>query len=67
MFAGGFIETPGGLAELDKQVFSYHIYCPYVTPKGEPVSTQFCKGFDTLQVASKEQNLRDLKVGGFLT
>ena len=31
------------------------------------MSTNFCKGFDALQVASKEQNLQSLGVGGFLT
>ena len=49
------------------QVFSYHIYCPYVTKLGEPVSTPFCQGFDALQIASKEQNLIQMKTGGFLT
>lgn len=67
VFAGGFFDTPGGQNELDKQVFSYHIYCPYVTPLGEPVSTEFCRVFDTLQVATKEQNIKDMKIGGFMT
>lgn len=67
VFAGGFYDTPGGEKEKEKQVFSYHIYCPLVTPMGEPVSTQFCQGFDALQVASKEQNLRTMGVGGFLS
>jgi len=38
-----------------------------VTPLGEPRSTKFCQGFDGLQLASKEQNIKDLKIGGFLT
>lgn len=34
VFAGGFYDTPGGEKEKEKQVFSYHIYCPLVTPMG---------------------------------
>lgn len=48
-------------------MFSYHVYCPYVTKLGEPKSTQFCQVFDALTVASKEANLKKLRVGGFLT
>lgn len=44
----GFFDTPGGENEKHKQVFSYHIYCPLVTPQGEPISTDFCKYFDQL-------------------
>lgn len=49
----GFFDTPGGEAEGHQQVFSYHVYCPLVTPMGEPVNTGFCKYFDELEVASK--------------
>lgn len=52
---------------MDKQVFSYHVYCPLVTKLGEPVYTKVCQVFDALEVASKEQNLKDLKIGGFMT
>jgi endoglycosylceramidase len=67
VFGGSFFETPGGSGELDKQVFSYHVYCPYVSKVGEPVSARICQGFDTLTVESKEQNIKKLKIGGFLT
>lgn len=52
---------------MDKQVFSYHVYCPYVSKLGEPVSPAVCKVFDTLEVESKEQNIRQLKIGGMMT
>jgi endoglycosylceramidase len=67
IFGGSFFETPGGDQELDRQVFSYHVYCPYVSKLGEPVSPAVCQGFDTLEVESKEQNIRKLKTGGFMT
>jgi endoglycosylceramidase len=38
-----------------------------VTKLGEPIYTKFCQAFDALNIASKEQNLKELKVGGFLT
>ena len=34
VFGLGFLSTPGGKADLSKQVFSYHLYCPLVTPLG---------------------------------
>lgn len=43
------------------------MYCPYVTPLGEPVSTKFCSIFDQLEVASKELNAQSMKVGAFMT
>ena len=67
VFAGGFFDTPGGEENVETQVFSYHIYCPAVTSLGEPKSTKLCQLFDTLQVASKEQNIISMKTGGFLT
>jgi endoglycosylceramidase len=48
IFGGSFFTTPGGEEELDRQVFSYHVYCPYVSKLGEPVSPAVCKAFDTL-------------------
>lgn len=37
-FSGGFYETIGNEIEKSRQVFSYHVYCPIVTPLGEPKS-----------------------------
>lgn len=48
-------------------MFSYHIYCPLVTPLGEPKSSEFCRIFDQLQIASKEINTKKMRVGGMLT
>lgn len=67
VFAGGFVETPGGIFELEKQVFSYHLYCPLVTSQGQPTSPSFCKKFDELTLQSKFDNYKALGVGGFLT
>lgn len=46
---GGFYESLGGnIKEKERQVFSYHVYCPYVTKEGEPVVPEFCSIFDQL-------------------
>lgn len=34
VFGTGFLSTPGGPSDLDKQVLSYHLYCPLVTLQG---------------------------------
>lgn len=67
VFGGGFAETPGGIFELDKQVLSYHLYCPLVTPLGEPKSASFCKMFDEGGLKVKFENYKSLGIGGFLT
>ena len=43
------------------------MYCPDVTSEGEPKSAKFCKTFDELSVAGKEQNIKSLKIGGILS
>jgi endoglycosylceramidase len=67
VFAGGFDETPGGIFQLEKQVLSYHLYCPIVTSQGQPVYPSFCQKFDELTLQSKFDNYKRLGVGGFLT
>lgn len=67
LLGGGFQETPGGPDELDRQVFSYHIYCPIVTDLGEPIYPLFCDYFAEQQTLLKQQNLKRMKIGGFLT
>lgn len=67
VFGGGFKETPGGILQLDKQVLSYHLYCPLVTSLGEPISPLFCNITDILTLAKKFENYRNLGIGGFLT
>ena len=67
VFGGGFFDSLGSKEDKEKQVFSYHVYCPTVSQTGEPTSRKFCSVFDQLEVASKEKNVQDLKVGGFMT
>jgi hypothetical protein len=38
-----------------------------VTKLGEPVSPKFCSTFDQLQIASKELNAKQMRVGAFMT
>ena len=52
---------------MQRQVFSYHIYCPLVTNEGEPIVPWLCRQFDSMQAQLKEENLRTLRIGGFLT
>jgi endoglycosylceramidase len=53
IFGGSFFDTPGGDSELDRQVFSYHVYCPDVNKLGEPKSALACRAFDIATVKSK--------------
>lgn len=38
-----------------------------MTALGEPKNSQFCNVFDQLEVGSKEANVQNSKIGGFLT
>ena len=67
IFGMGFLETPGGINELDKQVFSYHLYCPLITSEGEPTNAKACKYFDELTVESKLGNSNKVRIAGMLT
>jgi hypothetical protein len=48
ILGGGFYESIGGEDEKSRQVFSYHVYCPYVNNLGEPKSKKVCSVFDKL-------------------
>lgn len=67
VFGTGFKATPEGEDYLDRQIYSYHVYCPNFTPDGEITKPKECAVFDDLTFRSKGQNQKDLKIGGFLT
>ena len=43
---GGFADSPGGLEYRDREVYSYHIYCPLVDDHSVPTNDIGCKLFD---------------------
>ena len=60
-------EGPGGPEYNDRQVFSYHIYCPDVNNLGEPYSAAICQSFDNMFIESRVQAAKAIGVPGFLT
>lgn len=63
----GFTEGPGGPEYNDRQVFSYHIYCPEVTDSGEPKIPAVCEKFDRSYMNVKTAKANALGLAGFLT
>ena len=76
----GFNESPLGNSDLDKQVYSYHVYCGFVNSTGDPTNRYSCQVDDDLVIDSKENDVKRLKVclvelvfdqmnqtGGFIT
>lgn len=47
-FTNGFKKAPGGRANVSKQIYSYHVYCPLVTWSCCPRIPLFCELFDTV-------------------
>jgi endoglycosylceramidase len=64
---GGFNDSPGGLKYRDREVYSYHIYCPLVDTHSVPKNDLACKLFDRLMFELKEKAAKKLNVGKFLT
>ncbi|KAL9649766.1 hypothetical protein ABK040_009581 [Willaertia magna] len=67
LLSAGFESSPLGSEDLDKQVFSYHVYCGDVNKTGDPQSRIICSIGDDISFVEKERTVKKLKVGGFLT
>ncbi|EGR33243.1 hypothetical protein IMG5_057980 [Ichthyophthirius multifiliis] len=63
----GFIHNVGGDEYLDREVYSYHIYCPFISKEGDPLNNYICEGLDNIIFKGKFKEFKGLKVGGFLT
>jgi len=63
----GFTEGPGGPAYNDRQALSYHIYCPHVSPSGEPINPSLCQVADTSMLKVKAEKAIKLGIPGILT
>ena len=66
--ATGFSEGPGGPAYNDRQVLSYHSYCPLVASSGQPASKALCDAYYTSYMEQiVKGDLDKLQAAGFLT
>jgi len=63
----GFTAGPGGEEYNDRQVFSYHIYCPDVNSEGEPITPALCETFDKNYLSVKAKKAEALGLAAFLT
>jgi endoglycosylceramidase len=63
----GFADTPGGISYRDREVYSYHLYCPLVDNFGIPTNDIGCKVFDKIFFGMREKVAKQLSVGKFLT
>ena len=64
----GFSAGPGGAAYNDRQLLSYHAYCPLVAANGQPKSTAVCDAYySSYMAAVVEGDLEKLSTAGFLT
>jgi len=64
----GFDHGPSGQREyLNREVFSYHIYCAYLDSHGDPKSKFFCELFDDTWFRWRYETVKRLGTGGFLT
>lgn len=67
IFGTGFKTNVGGKDYRNREVYSYHIYCPFVNKQGAPKSPFLCRIFDKIFFRQKNRTVRKLKIGGFLT
>jgi len=66
--ATGFAEGPGGAAYNDRQLLSYHAYCPLVASNGQPANKLLCDRYYQRYMESiVTGDLAKLKTAGFLT
>ncbi|KRX07824.1 Glycoside hydrolase, superfamily [Pseudocohnilembus persalinus] len=63
----GFSTNVGGEEYRDREVYSYHIYCPLVNGTGAPISQIGCNIFDKYTSKGNEKNYKDIGLAGFLT
>jgi endoglycosylceramidase len=67
LLGSGFSDSPGGIPYRDREVYSYHVYCPLVDDHSVPTKDLGCKLFDNLIHGLKEKSAKALGVGKFLT
>ena len=64
----GFDHGPGGPEYNDRQVLSYHAYCPLVAANGQPENQGLCDAYYASYLTSiVEADLGKLQSAGFLT
>jgi len=67
VFPTGFKTNLGGPLFRDREVLSYHVYCPSVNKVGEPKNGKVCSVLDSYFFLTKVREIRHLKIGAFLT
>ena len=65
-YIGGFYDTPNHEFN-NKNILSYHTYCPFKNSHAEPTSKVKCNLIDGLYMALRYQNIKKLKIGGMMT
>lgn len=66
-YFGGFFETPSGPEFPNKDVLSYHTYCPFKNAHNEPASIKKCKIIDLLYMELRMKNVKKLRCGSMMT
>ena len=67
LIGGRFSDSPGGIPYRDREVYSYHIYCPLVDEHSVPKINLVCEIFDKMIFNGRESAAKALGVGKFLT
>lgn len=62
LLTSGFTESPLGTSDLEKQVFSYHVYCFDVNSTGDPNNRYLCEIGDDTVLSAKEFDVKRFKV-----
>ena len=67
VMGAGFISGPGGSEYRNRQVYSYHVYCPLLLSDGVPSNPNICHLFDTYQMDLRLKETKKYGCGGMLT
>jgi len=67
LFTSGFEKAPGGKENISKQIYSYHIYCPFVDASGCPLSSRACDIFDSIMFFVKSLEKKYFGCAALLT
>ncbi|XP_065836649.1 endoglycoceramidase-like isoform X8 [Oscarella lobularis] len=62
--AAGFTEGPGGWEYNDRQVFSYHVYCPLMDSHGQPRSSVLCDLTDEVLIKGRQADVKKMNMSG---
>jgi endoglycosylceramidase len=63
----GFESGPGGREYDDRQVLSFHVYCAYNDPRGDPKSRAVCRWMDDEFFKWRDSNVKKIGGGRMLT